>query len=74
MWKLKWEGNIRKYAEGRLIAASSGFSKETEFATAEDLGRGVRDAFEKANWGQPEEGLICQSKEIGFYPLGSGES
>lgn len=54
--------------------ASSGFSEETTFATAEDLSRGVRHAFEKANWGQSEEGLICQSKEIGLYPLGSGES
>lgn len=39
--------------------ASSGFSKEAGLATVEKLGRGVRYAFEKANWGQPEEGLIC---------------
>lgn len=54
--------------------ASSGGSEETSLATAEDLGKGMRDAFEKASWGQPEKGFICQAKEIGLYPLGSRES
>lgn len=53
------KASIRKYAEERLIVASSGFSKETRLATIEKFGVRVRDAFEKANWGQPEESLIC---------------
>lgn len=53
--------------------ASSRDSEETALAVAEDLCKGgVRDDSDKADRGQPVEGLIHQAKEIGLYPLGTG--